>query len=210
MRATALTEPGPVDGPLSATAATPAGRSTATGDPHTNWTERRGPVSTHSFDPMASVDAIVNFGRGASFGLSDRIANWIVPGASCTVPQDSLDQFLGSAATTLLGGEALGALLRSGRLGELLARIRGVDWADETGSLGGDGLSPNQMDRAIQRGQAPRGFKRVDPPRIPGEQYNIHFDDGSALNMDGTWKHGGRVLTRAQAEWLAENGWVVP
>lgn len=45
MRATALTEPGPVDGPLSATAATPAGRSTATGDPHTNWTERRGPVT---------------------------------------------------------------------------------------------------------------------------------------------------------------------
>ena len=47
MRATALTEPGPVDGPLSATAATPAGRSTATGDPHTNWTERRGPVTTN-------------------------------------------------------------------------------------------------------------------------------------------------------------------
>jgi hypothetical protein len=159
---------------------------------------------------MASVDALVNFGRGASFGLSDTIANWIVPGASCTVPENSFDQFLGSAASTLVGGEALGALLRSGRFGEFLARIRAIDWGDETGSLGGDGLSPNQMDRAIQRGQAPRGFMRVDPPRVPGEQYNIHFDDGSALNMDGTWKHGGQVLTRAQAEWLAENGWVVP
>jgi hypothetical protein len=93
-------------------------------------------ICTHSFDPMASLDAIVNLGRGATFGLTDQIANWIVPGASCTVPQDSLDQFIGGAATTLLGGEALGALLRSGRLGDLLAQLRSIDWADETGSTG--------------------------------------------------------------------------
>jgi RHS repeat-associated protein len=72
-------------------------------------------VCTHSFDPMASVDAWINIGRGATFGLTDQIANWIVPGASCTVAQDSLDQFIGAAATTVLGGEALGALLRSSR-----------------------------------------------------------------------------------------------
>jgi hypothetical protein len=96
-------------------------------------------LCTHSFDPMASLDAIVNIGRGATFGLTDQIANWIVPGASCTVPQNSLDQFLGSAATTLLGGEALGALLRSGPFGEFLARIRAIDLADETGSIGPDG-----------------------------------------------------------------------
>ena len=168
-------------------------------------------VCTHSFDPMASLDAWINIGRGATYGLTDRIANWIVPGASCTVAQDSLDQFIGGSATMLLGGEAIGALLRSGRFGELLARIRAVELADETGSLGRGGLSPNQMNQAILRGQAPRGFIRVDSPRIPGEQYNIHFDDGrSALNIDGTWKHGGLVLTRAQAEWLTENGWVVP
>ena len=95
-------------------------------------------VCTHSFDPSASLDAWINIGRGATFGLTDRIANWIVPGASCTVPQNSLDQFIGSAATTLVGGEALGALVRSGRLGELLARVRAVDWADQTGSLGED------------------------------------------------------------------------
>jgi hypothetical protein len=94
-------------------------------------------VSTHSFDPMASVDAIVNFGRGASFGLSDTIANWIVPGASCTVPENSFDQFLGTSATALLGGEALGALVRSGRLGEVLGQL-----ADETGSIGGGGRFP--------------------------------------------------------------------
>ena len=93
-------------------------------------------ICTHSFDPSASLDAIVNIGRGATFGLTDRIANWIVPGASCTVAQNSLDQFIGNAATTLLGGEALDALLESGRVGDLLARVRAVDWADETGAIG--------------------------------------------------------------------------
>lgn len=77
-------------------------------------------VCTHSFDPMASVDAIVNFGRGASFGLSDRIANWIVPGASCTVPENSFDQLLGNLATTLVAG----AFVRSARFGDFVFRSR--------------------------------------------------------------------------------------
>jgi RHS repeat-associated protein len=62
------------------------------------------------FHPMAALDALVNIGRGASFGLSDTIANWISPGASCTVPQNSLDQFLGSTGTSLLASAALGKL----------------------------------------------------------------------------------------------------
>jgi len=49
------------------------------------------------FHPGAGANAIVNIGRGASFGLSDTIANWISPGASCTVAQNSLDQGIGSA-----------------------------------------------------------------------------------------------------------------
>jgi hypothetical protein len=57
------------------------------------------------FDPSAGLDAIVNIGRGASFGLTDKIANWISPGASCTVDQNALDQFLGGAATTVVFGE---------------------------------------------------------------------------------------------------------
>ena len=34
------------------------------------------------FHPMAGLDTLVNIGRGASFGLSDTIANWISPDAS--------------------------------------------------------------------------------------------------------------------------------
>jgi RHS repeat-associated protein len=62
-----------------------------------------GPICTHHFDPNASLDAIVNIGRGASFGLSDTIANWIVPGASCTVPHNRLDELIGGAAATIAG-----------------------------------------------------------------------------------------------------------
>jgi hypothetical protein len=80
----------------------------ANGDP-VNGTDPLGlfcvwDICTHPFDPMASVDAYVNIGRGASFGLTDTIANWLSPGASCTVPQDSIDQILGGAAATLVGG----------------------------------------------------------------------------------------------------------
>ena len=51
------------------------------------------------FHPSRAINPIVNIGRGASFGLSDRIANWISPGASCTVSQNAGDQLLGQAAT---------------------------------------------------------------------------------------------------------------
>jgi hypothetical protein len=132
-----------------------------------------GSICTHSFDPMASLDAIVNIGRGATFGLTDRIANWIVPGASCTVPQDSLDQFIGSSATTLLGGGALGALLKSARFGDLLARLGEVDWADETGAMRlgrapeyyGGQLTNDQAVEAAAKWLGP-GYTEVSPGRF--------------------------------------------
>jgi RHS repeat-associated protein len=63
-----------------------------------------GPVSStlsFRFDPGAAANATVNVGRGASFGLSDRIADLISPGASCTVAQNGTDQLIGAAATTV-------------------------------------------------------------------------------------------------------------
>lgn len=80
-------------------------------------------VYTHSFDPTASLDAAVNFGRGASFGLSDTVANWISPGASCTVPGNPVDQALGNVATTVVAGEALGALVSSVRGGAAVTSV---------------------------------------------------------------------------------------
>jgi hypothetical protein len=56
----------------------------------------------------ATTVAVVNFGRGASFGYSDKIANAISPGASCTVDDSSAaaraSQGLGFLATSLATG----------------------------------------------------------------------------------------------------------
>jgi hypothetical protein len=68
-------------------------------------------------------------------------------------------------------------------------------------------ISPNQMNKAIQNGQAPKSIERVDIGKIKGEQTHVHLDDGSALNVDGSWKHGGRQLTNAEKDWLRGSGW---
>lgn len=46
MRATTLTKPGPVQQPPTEPEATPAGWCTTRADPHTSWTEPRGPVKS--------------------------------------------------------------------------------------------------------------------------------------------------------------------
>lgn len=61
------------------------------------------------FHPRDAINPIVNFGRGASFGYSDKIANWISPGASCTVDQSAGYQALGAAATVVATLGAAGA-----------------------------------------------------------------------------------------------------
>ena len=66
------------------------------------------------------------------------------------------------------------------------------------------------MKSQVMRGQAPDSVDGVDSPKFPNEQPHIHFKDGNALNIDGTWKHGGRPLTNAEAEWITSNGWSLP
>jgi hypothetical protein len=70
--------------------------------------------------------------------------------------------------------------------------------------------SRNQMQKQVEKGQAPKTVERVDPGIGPNEQDHIHFTDDSALNADGTWKHGGRPLTNAETEWIQQNGWNTP
>ena len=78
--------------------------------------------------------------------------------------------------------------------------------------------SYNQMNRAVQRGQAPRGIKRVDRGNpAHGEKPHVHFDNGTALNKDGSWKHDGgsperatNAITNKQREWMEGYDWTVP
>jgi len=70
--------------------------------------------------------------------------------------------------------------------------------------------SPNQMQKQVEAGQAPKSVDRVDSPRFPFEKPHIEFEDGNALNNDGTWKHGGRELTNTEKDWITSNGWSLP
>lgn len=71
----------------------------------------------------------------------------------------------------------------------------------------------NQASRkAKRRAGRPPSVQRVDDAQneAAGEVPQIHFRDGSALNIDGSWKHGTRALSRDEVIWLREVGWVVP
>jgi hypothetical protein len=81
---------------------------------------------------------------------------------------------------------------------------------DDSGVITQGETPPNQMDQQRKRGQAPSSVTRVDKGKVPGEKNHVHFDDGSAINSDGTWKHGGRQLTNKEKKWLTDNGWKVP
>ena len=70
--------------------------------------------------------------------------------------------------------------------------------------------SPNQMQQQVLRGKAPKTVVRVDNPKIPGQQPHVHFDDGTAINIDGSVHdamNGVHKLTNKEAIWLFENGW---
>ena len=118
---------------------------------------------------FSPVNALVNFGRGASGGLTDVVANFISPGASCTVPQNRLIQAVGFVATVIATGgiaaaeEAGGAAAAedgAGGFGRLArARMDRTLNPDRGGSLGG--FSGNTTAHgAIRIGEA--GFDDID------------------------------------------------
>ncbi len=124
----------------------------------------------------------------------------------------------GGPALALAGGGEIagGAALTQAAVvvGGLLMAGHG---ASNSGGNSGDGsssstkrTSQNQMQKQVEKGQAPKSVDRVDKGVGPNEQDHIHFDDGSALNDDGTWKHGGRPLTNSEKNWVTDNGWNPP
>lgn len=68
--------------------------------------------------------------------------------------------------------------------------------------------SANQMQKQVERGQAPSCVDRVDSADINlGIQAHVHFKDGSAINIDGTAHHGSPIINNATKKWLQSNGW---
>jgi len=70
--------------------------------------------------------------------------------------------------------------------------------------------SPNQMQKQVERGQAPRSVNNVHKPHVTGQKPHIHFKDGTSLNIDGSVHdkmNGTHILTNDEQIWLFENGW---
>ena len=139
----------------------------------------RAPYGYASSDPLDEIDptgldscgifsvvcnTLVNIGRGATGGLTDKIDNWISPGSSCTVAQNSAVADIAFAGSWLDGeGEAAAAARAAVRFTDdqqalvklaQLAKRSGVSaddaetllkWADEVGlPARGPEIHPNR------------------------------------------------------------------
>lgn len=82
----------------------------------------------------------------------------------------------------------------------------------DDGDEGRRGKSVNQINNDVKKDKAPDGIRRADTGKVKGEQDHVHFDNGNALNRDGTWKHvkSSEGLTRAQERYLIDAGWKLP
>lgn len=163
----------------------------------------------------------------AGIGFAIGGALLIAAGVACVVATVG---FCGAAITVIGGGSLAaagggavaasgiaitgGGLVAAGTVVGGAAAINhgaGMMLNESGGTSGASTPSLNQIQQAVQRGQAPRGVVRVDKGGgVTGEIPHAHFSNGAALNIDGTWKHGFATLTRDQTSWLVANGWRVP
>jgi hypothetical protein len=73
--------------------------------------------------------------------------------------------------------------------------------------------SAGQMQKEVERDQAPRDVSRVDKPHVPGQEAHVHFCDGTSCNQSGTTHdaHKGTPNPSAAArKWLEGHGWTPP
>jgi hypothetical protein len=155
------------------------------------------------------ADAIRRWMRGeAALWEVGLAALGCIPGAKGVTSAAELSAFFSKVAAS--GQLRAAAPAARAWLAEGLEVRRVLLVRNEVGSVG-RGLVPrlsfNQMNLHIRTGRAPKGIVRVDLGRVPNEQPHVHFADGSALNIDGTWKHGLGRPGRAQRDWLAAQGW---
>ena len=72
--------------------------------------------------------------------------------------------------------------------------------------------SQSQMQRQVEKGQAPKEVDRVDKPHVKGQQPHVHFKDGTSLNQDGSVHDAHKGIPNVSNQvkkWLIQNGWKV-
>jgi len=71
---------------------------------------------------------------------------------------------------------------------------------------------PGNLQKQVERDQAPRGVDRVDKPHVDGQKPHVHFEDGTSLNNDGTIHDLHKGIpdpSNKIIDWLINNGWKV-
>jgi hypothetical protein len=124
------------------------------------------------------------------------------------------------AAKTMKAGGAVAGGAKAVRADSGMATFPPFGIGGKGGAAGGKLPSVNQMNRQIQRGQAPRRIDRVDAAHTSPSsgvhdpnKVHVHFGKGGkdgALNRDGTWRHGNLRITNEERKVLERWGWIVP
>lgn len=73
-----------------------------------------------------------------------------------------------------------------------------------------DATSQNQMQKQVERGQAPKDVDRVDPPDSGCPKDHVNFKNGTSVCKDGTIHNKGHGIpnpSRKVWDWLHQNGW---
>jgi hypothetical protein len=85
-------------------------------------------------------------------------------------------------------------------------------WLDLPTKANLTGITAGGINNLIILKQTHIFFKRVDTPKILGEQLHIHLNDTnkSALNLDGSWKHGNCEIPIEAKEILVGWGFTMP
>lgn len=82
--------------------------------------------------------------------------------------------------------------------------------SEKSKDVADDATSQNQMQKQVERGQAPKEVDRVDKDHTGYGQEHVHFKDGTAINKDGTIHDDGKGvpnLSKKVLDWLNKNGW---
>jgi hypothetical protein len=75
-------------------------------------------------------------------------------------------------------------------------------------------LSARQVQKKIEKGQAPKSIDRADNPHNGDKgKPHIHFKDGRSINNDGTIHDKSKYskqLNNAEKQFLLDSGWILP
>ena len=67
--------------------------------------------------------------------------------------------------------------------------------------------SAGKIQQDVNKGRAPMSVDRVDPPHESGGKPHVHFNDKSAINYDGSSRHGSHKITREEKKFFNKYGW---